>query len=221
MNWWIKKNARGRLSLHMRSEGEAQAGVIPLERVWSAVVWPDSGQGYALTGCQAKQSKRAFLLSELQSREWKDLVRKLAQDKKALGAELIFHEGGKAGEAYRDRANQLDQDEGLTELESWGGRSGLCFDAAPYQDLPAFFAVGIARGWVSERLSMMPKLEVLKTQLSRLKSLSPDQVVEELPDLQAYRALVFLLSAFDAYPMQTNAARLPLTRQPADELTGI
>ncbi|KMY67116.1 hypothetical protein AAU61_14410 [Desulfocarbo indianensis] len=220
MNWWIAKNARGKRFLHMRRPGEPQNKPLALARVWSAAAWPVPAPGYALTGCQTAAGGQVFLLTELESRDWKELVRKLAQDKKALGADLIFQPGGRAGDTYRDRANQLVLEEGLSQAEAWGGRGGLALDAAPYQDLPGF-AVGLARDWLKPgRLAIMPGLERLEAQLKQLAALSTDQVVERLPELHAYRALVFLLSAFDAHPLEP-AARTALHLAPADELTGI
>lgn len=193
---------------------------IALGRLWAAVVWPGQGPGYLLAAGQDDQGQHVYLLHESAQPDWPELTRKLAQARAALGLGLVLHEGGAAGNAFADRANRLASDEGLTPLEAWGERQTLGFSQAPWLEHGRFL-VGLLRDAVaSQRLTLMPGLDLLLGQMRQAQSLAPAQVVERLEELFALKALSMLLGAFDCWRQAKPGAGQKLELEPMDDRVG-
>jgi hypothetical protein len=195
---------------------------IALGRVWAVVVWPGEGPGYLLAAGESAEGKHVYLLHETSQPEWPELTRKLVQARKALGLGLILHEGGPAGSAYADRANRLVSDEALTDLEPWGERQTLGFSQAPWLEQEhGRFRVGLVRDAVANsRLTLMPGLDTLLGQIKQAQSLAPAEVVKQLPELYALKALAMLLGAFDCWPLAKPQAEQKLVLEPMDKRAG-
>lgn len=193
---------------------------ISLGRVWAVMVWPGEGPGYLLAGGEASEGGHVYLLHEASQPEWQELTRKLVQARKALGLGLILHEGGVAAQAYADRANRLVSEEGLTDLEPWGQRQTLGFSQAPWLEHGRFL-VGLVRDAVANsRLTLMPGLDLLLGQIKQAQSLAPAEVVKQLPELFALKALAMLLGAFDCWPLSKPQAEQKLVLEPMDTRAG-
>jgi hypothetical protein len=204
---------------------------IALARVWAVVVWPGEGPGYFLVagetdssgspaGSPAGVHKHVYLLHEASQPEWQELTRKLVQARKALSLGLILHEGGAASQAYADRANRLVSEEGLTDLEPWGQHQTLGFSQAPWLEHGRFL-MGLVRDAVANsRLTLMPGLDLLLGQIKQAQSLTPAEVVKQLPELFALKALAMLLGAFDCWPLSKPQAEQKLVLEPMDKRAG-
>lgn len=212
-----QKQGRG---LFLEAQGEAPA---PLCRVWGAVIWPGNHPSYALVAGQEQDGKRIHLLAELAEREWENLVRRLVELGQSMHVSRWLHEGGTLAENYRDGANRLCREEMLTRPTGWGGWETLSLINAPYRDAPAY-GLGRATGIItSGRLSARPGFTVLEPQLREAAGRPYQEALEEFDGrLFAFRALVFLLSAMDAWqmPKEREQEAAPALRC-RDKLTGV
>lgn len=194
---------------------------IALGRVWAVVVWPGQTPGYLLAGGQAQEGGHVYLVHETSQPEWPELARKLAQARKALGLGLILHEGGPAGNAYANRANRLVSEEGLTDLEPWGERQTLGFTEAPWLEHGRFLVGHMREAMANSHLTLMPGLDLLLGQIKQAQSLAPAEVVKQLPELFALKALAMLLGAFDCWPLTKPQGEQKLALDPMDPVAGL
>lgn len=211
-----QKQGRG---LFLEAEGEKP---VELSRVWGAVIWPGNHPSYALVAGQEKDGKRVHLLAELVERDWENLVRRMVELGRSMHVSRWLHEGGVMGENHRDGANRLCREEMLTRPTGWGGWETLSLINAPYRDDPRY-GLGRATGMITGgRLSARPGFEVLEPQLREAAGRPYTEVLDEMPDnLFAFRALVFLLSAMDAWQIPQEHEEEGSLDRIRDKLTGV
>lgn len=198
---------------------QPNAEPVELVRVWAGLSWPGEAPGYYICGGQARGG-RLYLLAERQEMDWAGLVRGLLDLRKVAGLKMIWHEGGLLGQSFVDRCYGLDDTAALAGLGVNGEPDALSFSQAPYVELPGFSA-GVARDWVmAKRIAVGMGLEVFSSELIRLKSLPPKEVMANLADLPVYRAFVMLVCALDNTPMD-QPGRVTTSHKAADERTGI
>ena len=212
--------AHRKLEIFLEAEG---APPTPLSRVWGAVVWPGLTTGYALVGAQEKTSGRIHLLAEAAERDWQELTRRLVSLGRGYTVTRWLQESGVLGNAFRDRANRLCREEMLTKPTGWGGFETLPLQSAPLQDIPQF-ALGQALGFIKGgQLVSGPGLELFENHLRDAAGKKAKVVVEEMPEsLFAFRALMFLLSAFDTWkPIIDREWQEAPPDRIRDKLTGV
>lgn len=194
---------------------------LELNRVWGALVWPEEQPGYLLVGAQAKADGKLFLATEHETTDWQDLARAAAAAVKAHQVSRLLHHGGPVAEAFRERAQRLVREEGLTGFDPAGRRLSLPITDAPHPDAP-MYAAGVAKAWLeASRVITAGRLPVYTSQLAAAGSLRPDGVIEAMHgELYAFRALVMLISGLDLWRMEKVTATTPVA-EPRDERTGI
>ena len=109
----------------------------------------------------------------------------------------------------------------LTKPTGWGGFATIPLQAAPMQDTPEF-ALGLAMGFIkSGQLVSGPGLELFETHLREAGGKKAREVLEEMAEgLFAFRALVYLLAAFDIWQARDRSREQALDRT-RDSLTGV
>ena len=193
---------------------------IALARVWAGLVWPEEAAGHLLVAGQASGNGHAYLVHEVRAASWPELVRKVAEARRALGVSQYLDQGGELAKAYRDRGNRLAREEALTELEPWGERHALCFTDAPHQATPRFLA-GLAQDWLSrKRLTILPELSLTIAELKQAQGLGPGEVAERLAELPALRAVLMILAGFDAWSLAPADSGQKLWLEPMDQVAG-
>ena len=210
--------AEKRQEIFLEAEGAAPA---PLSRVWGAVIWPGNTKGYALVGAQEKTSMRVHLLAEAAERDWEELTRRMVDLGKSHKVSRWLHEGGGIGEAFRDRANRLCREEMLTKPTGWGGFETIPLQTAPFASDPDY-ALGMVSVFITHgHLVTGPGLGLFETHLREAAGKGHKEAREAMVEsLFAFRALVFLISAFDTWKPQASQEEQPMDRT-RDSLTGV